>query len=304
MGNNKQKIVIGVMVILVIFIGGTLGVKYSNKLNKSEDSLNQAMLYLEENKYDDSIVELKKSVELNSGNKKAVNMLEVVKQLKELDNIYANKDYVQVKELITKIYSIEGSDVVKAKLEVISKDIEEKLGIMTEIDSLNMKIEDLISKKSYQEAIDIINSYLEENLNDAYKVKLNALTETVNKAKSAYDDEQKKIAEEKKKQEELQAASSTINNENEAEARIKELAEIKAYINKNVKLYFMSNKEIFDGLGWGQPELHGMKGYNVEVRSQSPDPLVTSAVGFYFVEAKTKNVYKMEIAKGQYFLVK
>lgn len=221
--NKNFKITIRVLAIVVIIVSMVVGLI---KDKKSEELVSQARVYMGESKYDESIIELKKSIEVDSKNEEAVNLLEVATTFKELDEKYKNKNYVKAKELIDRIYRLEGGVVFKNKLDEMSRKVEE--GIV---------------------------------------------------------------------------ASSTINSINEAETRVKELKEIKAYINRNIELYFMSGADNFDGITWGQPNLHGMKGYNVEVRAQSEDPMISTAVGFYFVEAKTRNVYKMDVINAQYFLV-
>lgn len=293
MNKKKQMIIIGVITILVVIVVGTLGFSYWRKKSKSEESLKAAIEYLQGDKYVESITELEKSISYNNKNLKSIKTLEVVTKFQELKNLYEKKEFTKAIDLISKIRSLEESSLIKDKIILI----ENSITITTEIEGLNSNIDELIAEKSYEEGIKTINSYLQKNINDEDKDKLNKLLDKIKKAEASYKEEQKR------KEEAEAIKKSTINNENDAEARVKELSEIREYMNKNIQLYFMSSKNNFNGNEWGQPELDGIEGYNVEVRAQSPDPVITNAVGFYFVDKNTKNVYKMDIIKCKYELV-
>lgn len=82
--------------------------------------------------------------------------------------------------------------------------IKDKIRIIDEIDNIEAEINQLTSENKYDEAIELVNKYLSEELKDEYLDKLNNLKDSISNSKIAYEEEQR-IAEEKRLEEERKA---------------------------------------------------------------------------------------------------
>ena len=82
--------------------------------------------------------------------------------------------------------------------------IKDKIRIIDEIDNIEAEINHLTSENKYDEAIELVNNYLSEELKDEYLDKLNNLKDSISNSKIAYEEEQR-IAEEQRLEEERKA---------------------------------------------------------------------------------------------------
>ena len=75
---------------------------------------------------------------------------------------------------------------------------------MAEIDNIESQINPLLEEKKYDEAIKVVDKYLNEDLKEDYLSNLNNLKSGISKSKLDYEEEQR-IAEEKRLEEERKA---------------------------------------------------------------------------------------------------
>lgn len=218
---RKKKINIGLILsvvltlIIVVSIGG---VKIANA-NKINTSIELGIKYLTEEEYNKAKSEFSKVLSLEDEQEEALELLMLTEQCMKLESLYNNKEYSLAAELIYEIRKNKYSSYVEKNLDEIMVVIEEKISKINKVNNIDSKINELISENKYNEAIDLINTYLGEDLKEEYLEKLNGLLESVNDARIIYEEEQKRIEEEKileekrKSEEERKAEEERINQD-------------------------------------------------------------------------------------------
>ena len=183
---------------------GVGGIKVVNA-NKIKSSLELGIKYLTEGNYEEARLEFSKAISIDDKHEKAIDLLALTENYIELNELYANKEYLLVADLISKIKGNKYLEYIESSVNEISANTEAKIVIINEINNLDSQIQQLISENKFQEAIDLINKYLGEDLKQEYLDKLNELMNGVNESKTAYEEEQARIAEERRLEEERKA---------------------------------------------------------------------------------------------------
>lgn len=204
---GKKRVIIGLIIVIAITIIATLGIggiKVANA-NKISSSLELGIKYLTEGKYDKAKEEFLKVKSIDNNHEEAIDLIELIDDYVELENLYQSKEYVLALELIDKIKDNKYLEYIEEKVNELSVFIEQKIAIINEIDNIDIKIDTLISENKYEEAINLINEYLGQDLEEEYSNKLNTLLSNVNDSKTSYEEEQQRIAEEMRLEEERKA---------------------------------------------------------------------------------------------------
>ena len=201
---KKRKTIIGITVVIAFIIVMALGIggiKVANA-NKINSSLELGIKYLTEGNYEEARLEFSKAISIDEKHEKATDLLALTEDYIELNELYANKEYLLAADLISKIKENKYLEYIESSVNEISASTEGKIVIINEINNLDSQIQQLISENKFQEAIDLINKYLGEDLKQEYLDKLNELMNGVNDSKIAYEEEQARIAEERRLEEE------------------------------------------------------------------------------------------------------
>lgn len=311
---KRRKIIIGITVVIsfiIVMALGIGGIKVVNA-NKINSSLELGIKYLTEGNYEEARLEFSKAISIDDKHEKVTDLLALTENYIELNELYANKEYLLAADLISKIKENKYLEYIESSVNEISANTEAKIVIINEINNLDLQIQQLISENKFQEAIDLINKYLGEDLKQEYLDKLNELMNGVNESKTAYEEEQarleeeRRLAEEERKRKE-EEPTMIISSEADAINRVREAAHLSSDLD-----YTASYREEYESyLEDGNLKRNG---YHVEVREQprfvtygvNGEPLYKSDVGrggFFFVDSNTKDVYKMEISTGKYKLI-
>ena len=188
---KRRKIIIGITVVISFIIVTALGIggiKVVNA-NKINSLLDLGIKYLTEGNYEEARLEFSKAISIDDKHEKATDLLALTKNYIELNELYANKEYILAADLISKIKKNKYLEYIESSVNEISNNIEAKIVIINEINNLDLQIQKLISENKFQEAIDLINKYLGEDLKQEYLDKLNELMNGVNGSKTAYEEE-------------------------------------------------------------------------------------------------------------------
>ena len=204
---GKKRVIIGLIIVIAITIIATLGIGGIKVVNakKISSSLELGINYLTEGKYAKAKEEFLKVKSIDNNHEEAIDLIELIDDYVELENLYQSKEYVLALELIDKIKDNKYLEYIEEKVNELSVFIEQKIAIINEIDNIDIKIDTLISENKYEEAINLINEYLGQDLEEEYSNKLNTLLSNVNDSKTSYEEEQQRIAEEMRLEEERKA---------------------------------------------------------------------------------------------------
>ena len=209
---KKRKIIIGattVIAFIIVMVLGIGGIKVVNA-NKINTSLELGIKYLTEGNYEEARLEFSKAISIDDKHEKATDLLALTEDYIELNELYANKEYLLVADLISKIKGNKYLEYIESRVNEISANTEVKIVIINEINNLDSQIQQLISENKFQEAIDLINKYLGEDLKQEYLDKLDELMNEVNESKTDYEEAQARLEaqrlaeEERKRQEEIE----------------------------------------------------------------------------------------------------
>ena len=204
---GKKRVIIGLIIVIAITIIATLGIggiKVVNA-NKISSSLELGIKYLTEGKYDKAKEEFLKVKSIDNNHEEAIDLIELIDDYVELENLYQSKEYVLALELIDKIKDNKYLEHIEERVNEFSVSIEQMIAIINEVNNIDIKIDTLISENKYEEAINLINEYLGQDLEEEYSNKLNTLMSKVNDSKTSYEEEQQRIAEEMRLEEERKA---------------------------------------------------------------------------------------------------
>ena len=204
---GKKRVIIGLIIVIAITIIATLGIGGIKVVNakKISSSLELGINYLTEGKYDKAKEEFLKVKSIDNNHEEAIGLIELIDDYVELENLYQSKEYVLALELIDKIKDNKYLEYIEEKVNELSVFIEQKIAIINEVNNIDIKIDTLISENKYEEAINLINEYLGQDLEEEYSNKLNTLMSKVNDSKTSYEEEQQRIAEEMRLEEERKA---------------------------------------------------------------------------------------------------
>lgn len=249
---KKRKTIIGITVVIafvIVMALGIGGIKVANA-NKINSSIELGIKYLTEGNYEEARLEFSKAISIDEKHEKATDLLALTEDYIELNQLYANKEYLLAADLISKIKENKYLEFIESSVNEISTNTEAKIVIINEINNLDSQIQQLINENKFQEAIDLINKYLGEDLKQEYLDKLNELMNGVNESKTAYEEEQARIAEERRLEEERLAEeerkrqeeariNSGIYDRAEFEAILRQFEEIKILIDEgyDVKIW-------------------------------------------------------------------
>ena len=311
---KRRKIIIGITVVIsfiIVMALGIGGIKVVNA-NKINSSLELGIKYLTEGNYEEARLEFSKAISIDDKHEKATDLLALTENYIELNELYANKEYLLVADLISKIKENKYLEYIESSVNEISANTEAKIVIINEINNLDLQIQQLISENKFQEAIDLINKYLGEDLKQEYLDKLNELMNGVNESKTTYEEEQarleeeRRLAEEERKRKE-EEATMIISSEEDAINRVREAAHLSSDLD-----YTASYREEYEI--YLEDGTLKRNGYKVDVSEQirfagydgNGEPAYRIEVGrggFFFVDSNTKYVYKMETLTGKYKLI-
>ena len=204
---GKKRVIIGLIIVIAITIIATLGIGGIKVVNakKISSSLELGINYLTEGKYDKAKEEFLKVKSIDNNHEEAIDLIELIDDYVELENLYQSKEYVLALELIDKIKDNKYLEHIEERVNEFSVSIEQMIAIINEVNNIDIKIDTLISENKYEEAINLINEYLGQDLEEEYSNKLNTLMSNVNDSKTSYEEEQQRIAEEMRLEEERKA---------------------------------------------------------------------------------------------------
>ena len=204
---GKKRVIIGLIIVIAITIIATLGIGGIKVVNakKISSSLELGINYLTEGKYDKAKEEFLKVKSIDNNHEEAIDLIELTDDYVELENLYQSKEYVLALELIDKIKDNKYLEHIEERVNEFSVSIEQMIAIINEVNNIDIKIDTLISENKYEEAINLINEYLGQDLEEEYSNKLNTLLSNVNDSKTSYEEEQQRIAEEMRLEEERKA---------------------------------------------------------------------------------------------------
>ncbi|WP_294130831.1 hypothetical protein [uncultured Clostridium sp.] len=204
---GKKRVIIGLIIVIAITIIATLGIGGIKVVNakKISSSLELGINYLTEGKYDKAKEEFLKVKSIDNNHEEAIDLIELIDDYVELENLYQSKEYVLALELIDKIKDNKYLEHIEERVNQFSVSIEQMIAIINEVNNIDIKIDTLISENKYEEAINLINEYLGQDLEEEYSNKLNTLLSNVNDSKTSYEEEQQRIAEEMRLEEERKA---------------------------------------------------------------------------------------------------
>ena len=204
---GKKRVIIGLIIVIAITIIATLGIGGIKVVNakKISSSLELGIKYLTEGKYDKAKEEFLKVKSIDNNHEEAIDLIELTDDYVELENLYQSKEYVLALELIDKIKDNKYLEHIEERVNQFSVSIEQMIAIINEVNNIDIKIDTLISENKYEEAINLINEYLGQDLEEEYSNKLNTLLSNVNDSKTSYEEEQQRIAEEMRLEEERKA---------------------------------------------------------------------------------------------------
>lgn len=202
MKNRKKLIlIISIISILITIIICFTGIKIV-QAKKSDNSLDLGIKYLANGNYEEAIIQFEKAISINKGNKKAKELVSLVENYNEIKNLYDNREYENVLEILKEINKSKYIEYLQSSLANITDKVNQKIEVINEIKEIDDKINNLINENKYDEAIRLINKYLNENLNDKHTDKLEKLKLKVQEEKQKYEEaEAEKKAQEKRKEE-------------------------------------------------------------------------------------------------------
>lgn len=247
---GKKRVIIGLIIVIAITIIATLGIGGIKVVNakKISSSLELGINYLTEGKYDKAKEEFLKVKSIDNNHEEAIDLIELIDDYVELENLYQSKEYVLALELIDKIKDNKYLEYIEEKVNELSVFIEQKIAIINEIDNIDIKIDTLISENKYEEAINLINEYLGQDLEEEYSNKLNTLMSKVNDSKTSYEEEQQRIAEEMRLEEERKAEEERKRQEEIAKQEAENKKEESSTNSESVNLGTNEVNEVNEGI--------------------------------------------------------
>lgn len=247
---GKKRVIIGLIIVIAITIIATLGIGGIKVVNakKISSSLELGINYLTEGKYDKAKEEFLKVKSIDNNHEEAIDLIELIDDYVELENLYQSKEYVLALELIDKIKDNKYLEHIEERVNEFSVSIEQMIAIINEVNNIDIKIDTLISENKYEEAINLINEYLGQDLEEEYSNKLNTLMSKVNDSKTSYEEEQQRIAEEMRLEEERKAEEERKRQEEIAKQEAENKKEESSTNSESVNLGTNEVNEVNEGI--------------------------------------------------------
>ena len=248
---DKKKTIIGVTIIIALTVIITLGICRFNIVNakKITTSIELGIKHLTEENYDKAKDEFSKALAIDEEHEEAMELLRLTEQSIELSDLYKSKEYILASELITKLKENKYLELIEEKINDMSIKLQENIRIIDEIENIDNEINQLVAENKYNEAIELVDKYLNKDLKEEYLSKLNNIKNSVNDSKVAYEEEQR-LAEEKRLKEERIAEEQRKEKEKEKE-KAQQIAESENQNQTDNSLPKMISKErvkeILDG---------------------------------------------------------
>ena len=248
---DKKKTIIGVTIIIALTVIITLGICRFNIVNakKITTSIELGIKHLTEENYDKAKDEFSKALAIDEEHEEAMELLRLTEQSIELSDLYKSKEYILASELITKLKENKYLELIEEKINDMSIKLQENIRIIDEIENIDNEINQLVAENKYNEAIELVDKYLNKDLKEEYLSKLNNIKNSVNDSKVAYEEEQR-LAEEKRLEEERIAEEQRKEKEKEKE-KAQQIAESENQNQTDNSLPKMISKErvkeILDG---------------------------------------------------------
>ena len=200
---DKKKTIIGATIIIALTVIITLGICRFNIVNakKITTSIELGIKHLTEENYDKAKDEFSKALAIDEEHEEAMELLRLTEQSIELSDLYKSKEYILASELITKLKENKYLELIEEKINDMSIKLQENIRIIDEIENIDNEINQLVAENKYNEAIELVDKYLNKDLKEEYLSKLNNIKNSVNDSKVAYEEEQR-LAEEKRLKEE------------------------------------------------------------------------------------------------------
>lgn len=192
---------------------------------------------------------------------------------------FEEKNYYEADRLIKEVLSMDNYDLIQEQADVLASEISFRIQLLDEIDSLDSKIKNFLNSNSYDVALDLVNRYDTNHLPDTYIKKLSDFKTQISASKKKYDDENRLIT------------------ASEAEEMVK------SYLELWDKPHFIDTSDL-ETQGGTYDEIKGLTGYRVEPRYTGYDDNHSTSLGFYFVDAKTKHIYKLDVTYAKYHRIK
>lgn len=248
---DKKKTIIGVTIIIALTVIITLGICRFNIVNakKITTSIELGIKHLTEENYDKAKDEFSKALAIDEEHEEAMELLRLTEQSIELSDLYKSKEYILASELITKLKENKYLELIEEKINDMSIKLQENIRIIDEIENIDNEINQLVAENKYNEAIELVDKYLNKDLKEEYLSKLSNIKNSVNDSKVAYEEEQR-LAEEKRLKEERIAEEQRKEKEKEKE-KAQQIAESENQNQTDNSLPKMISKErvkeILDG---------------------------------------------------------
>lgn len=226
---DKKKTIIGVTIIIALTVIITLGICRFNIVNakKITTSIELGIKHLTEENYDKAKDEFSKALAIDEEHEEAMELLRLTEQSIELSDLYKSKEYILASELITKLKENKYLELIEEKINDMSIKLQENIRIIDEIENIDNEINQLVAENKYNEAIELVDKYLNKDLKEEYLSKLNNIKNSVNDSKVAYEEEQRleeekrlkeeRIAEEQRKEKEKAQQIAESENQNQTD---------------------------------------------------------------------------------------
>lgn len=326
---KKNKILILVSILMIICISLTFYFLRKKKLDTINNYTDTSINLIIEGDFKSAESYFEKTLELDKNNKKILELKATIKAFEELQTLYNDekyedatklipdisqmefyyliekevsminnditariklldtfqnaesqfeeKNYYEADRLIKEVLSMDNYDLIQEQADVLASEISFRIQLLDEIDSLDSKIKNFLNSNSYDVALDLVNRYDTNHLPDTYIKKLSDFKTQISASKKKYDDENRLIT------------------ASEAEEMVK----------SHLKLW--DEPHIIDTSDLKTENKYGIKGltgYRVEPRYTGYDDNHSTSLGFYFVDAKTKHIYELDVTYAKYHRIK
>ncbi len=203
---HNKKFFIAIFIVSIITIIVVMPKIYNIKVansNKVNEHLELGIKYLKRDEYDKAKEELLRIEEKDESYDKSKKLIELIDDYLNLEKLYENKEYVLALDMINKIKENDYLEYIKEEVNLLLTYIDEKILIINKVENMDNEIDNLLNENKYEEATSLVNKYLEEDLEEEYLNKLNALMNKINYSKNYYEEEQNKIVQEIEIEEEV-----------------------------------------------------------------------------------------------------
>lgn len=193
---RKRVVLVGFVLATMILVGcGNDAVK--NYIDKSKSTM-------EAKEYDKALVAIQLALDEDKDNVEANKIFKIISIYEETKTLLANNNVILAKEELEKLEDDYTNYSIKDDIEILRKDIDDKLKVVEEINSKLDNISKLIDEKGYSEAKALFLEVSKESLSEEQKNKANELNAKIDFELVKIDaqkkaEEQARIEEEKRK---------------------------------------------------------------------------------------------------------